>query len=148
MPSLGSGTGAPKLLTVPQAAAALGVGQSTVHNLICTGELGSRKPGGSRRIPVEDHLHRSWPTCAASTSWSPPGGPCGGRHPRGCVPPSKQPSPTTTQCRSRPAASRGYRMTSTTAIARPPGWPAIIRGHSPWEIANAPTRRYARFLRR
>jgi excisionase family DNA binding protein len=45
---------APKLLTVAQAAAVLGVGQSTVHNLIRTGQLGSRKIGGSRRIPVAD----------------------------------------------------------------------------------------------
>jgi excisionase family DNA binding protein len=45
---------APKLLTVAQAATVLGVGQSTVHNLIRTGQLGSRKIGGSRRIPVAD----------------------------------------------------------------------------------------------
>ncbi|MHB1445850.1 MAG: helix-turn-helix domain-containing protein [Acidimicrobiales bacterium] len=44
----------PKLLTVRQAAVALGVGQSTVHSLIRTGELGSRKIGGSRRVPVEE----------------------------------------------------------------------------------------------
>jgi excisionase family DNA binding protein len=44
----------PKLLTVRQTAAVLGVGQSTVHNLIRTGELGSRKIGGARRVPVED----------------------------------------------------------------------------------------------
>ena len=44
----------PRLLTVRQAAAALGVGQSTVHNLIRSGELGSRKIGGSRRVPVEE----------------------------------------------------------------------------------------------
>ena len=45
---------APKLLTVRQAAAALGVGESTVHALIRSGELGSRKIGSSRRIPVEE----------------------------------------------------------------------------------------------
>ena len=47
-------TVAPRLLTVGQAAAALGVGSSTVHHLIRTGQLGSRKLGGSRRVPVED----------------------------------------------------------------------------------------------
>jgi excisionase family DNA binding protein len=53
-PTVTDGTAVPRLLTVAQVAASLGVGQSTVHNLIRTGELGSRKLGGSRRIPVED----------------------------------------------------------------------------------------------
>ncbi|MDQ2727592.1 MAG: helix-turn-helix domain-containing protein [Actinomycetota bacterium] len=49
-----AGAVAPRLLTVRQAATALGVGASTVHQLIRTGDLGSRKIGGSRRIPVAD----------------------------------------------------------------------------------------------
>jgi excisionase family DNA binding protein len=53
-PVAGVGSVQPKLLTVRQTAAVLGVGQSTVHNLIRTGELGSRKIGGARRVPVED----------------------------------------------------------------------------------------------
>lgn len=44
----------PKLLTVRQTAAVLGVGQSTVHNLVRTGELSSRKIGGARGAPVVD----------------------------------------------------------------------------------------------
>lgn len=44
----------PRLLTVPQAATALGLGESTVHGLIRRGLLGSRKVGSARRIPVED----------------------------------------------------------------------------------------------
>jgi excisionase family DNA binding protein len=45
---------APKLLTVRQAATMLGVGQSTVHHLIRTGRLASRKLAGSRRVAVVD----------------------------------------------------------------------------------------------
>lgn len=45
---------AARLLTVAQAAAALGLGESTVHGLIRSGELGSRKIGGARRVPVTD----------------------------------------------------------------------------------------------
>lgn len=53
-PPPSAGAVVPRLLTVRQAATALGVGASTVHQLIRTGELGSRKIGGSRRIPVTD----------------------------------------------------------------------------------------------
>lgn len=45
---------APRLLTVPQAAAALGLGESTVHGLIRSGRLGSRKIGSARRVPLAD----------------------------------------------------------------------------------------------
>ena len=44
----------PRLLTVAQAAAALGLGESTVHGLIRRGLLGSRKIGSARRVPVAD----------------------------------------------------------------------------------------------
>lgn len=43
-----------RLLTVAQAATALGLGRSTVENLIRTGDLGSRKIGKARRVPVEE----------------------------------------------------------------------------------------------
>jgi excisionase family DNA binding protein len=45
---------APRLLTVSQAAVALGLGESTVHGLIRSGELGSRKIGGAHRVPVAE----------------------------------------------------------------------------------------------
>ena len=45
------GDSGPLLLTVSQTAALLGLGQSTVHQMIRDGRLGSRKIGGSRRIP-------------------------------------------------------------------------------------------------
>jgi excisionase family DNA binding protein len=44
--------GPPLLLRVPQAAARLGVGKSTVEALIASGQLRSLKIGKSRRIPV------------------------------------------------------------------------------------------------
>ena len=43
---------APRLLTVAQAAAALGLGESTVHALVRAGEIESVKIGTARRIPV------------------------------------------------------------------------------------------------
>lgn len=43
----------PALLTVPQAAARLGVGRSTVYNLLNARQLASVKVRGCRRIP--DH---------------------------------------------------------------------------------------------
>lgn len=43
-----------RLLTVARAAVALGLGESTVHSLIRTGHLGSRKIGGARRVPFAD----------------------------------------------------------------------------------------------
>lgn len=45
---------APRLLTVPQAAAALGLGESAVHGLIRSGRLGSRKIGSARQVPLAD----------------------------------------------------------------------------------------------
>jgi len=44
---------APRLLTVPQAAKALSLGTSTVHELLRSGKLASVKIGAARRIPVE-----------------------------------------------------------------------------------------------
>ena len=44
----------PRLLTVAQAAAALGLGESTVHGLIRSGKLHSRLIGTSRRVAVDD----------------------------------------------------------------------------------------------
>lgn len=41
----------PDLLTVPQAAARLGVGRSTVYNLLNARQLASVKVRGCRRIP-------------------------------------------------------------------------------------------------
>ncbi len=41
-----------QLLTVSQAATLLGIGQSTVHQMIRDGRLGSCKIGNSRRIPL------------------------------------------------------------------------------------------------
>jgi excisionase family DNA binding protein len=52
-PAVGEAPVAPLLLTVGQAAAALGLGESTVHGLIRSGELGSRKIG-ARRVPVAE----------------------------------------------------------------------------------------------
>ena len=43
----------PRLLTVPQAAKALSLGASTVHELVRSGRLGSVKIGAARRVPVE-----------------------------------------------------------------------------------------------
>ena len=43
----------PRLLTVPQAAKALSLGISTVHDLVRSGRLGSVKIGAARRVPVE-----------------------------------------------------------------------------------------------
>ena len=42
-----------RLLTVPQAAKALSLGTSTVHELVRSGRLGSVKIGAARRAPVE-----------------------------------------------------------------------------------------------
>jgi excisionase family DNA binding protein len=42
----------PLLLTVQQAAEMLGIGRSTIYELLAAGELRSIKLGGSRRIPV------------------------------------------------------------------------------------------------
>lgn len=44
------------LLTVPETAAALGIGRSKVYELIKRGDLRSIRLDGSRRIPVAD-LH-------------------------------------------------------------------------------------------
>jgi excisionase family DNA binding protein len=46
------GGGGPQLLTVSQTAALLGLGQSTIHQMIRDGRLGSCKIGNSRRIPM------------------------------------------------------------------------------------------------
>jgi excisionase family DNA binding protein len=43
----------PRLLTVPQAAKALSLGVSTVHELVRSGRLDSVKIGAARRVPVE-----------------------------------------------------------------------------------------------
>jgi excisionase family DNA binding protein len=40
------------LLTVPQAAAALGLGRSVIYELLLAGELSGIKIGRARRIPV------------------------------------------------------------------------------------------------
>ena len=40
------------LLTVPQAAEALGLGRSVIYELLLTGELAGVKIGRARRIPV------------------------------------------------------------------------------------------------
>ena len=48
------GGGAPQLLTVSQTAALLGLGQSTVHQMIRDGRLGSCQIGNSRRIPLSE----------------------------------------------------------------------------------------------
>jgi excisionase family DNA binding protein len=40
------------LLTVPEAAKALGVGRSLVYELLITGKLASVKIGRARRVPV------------------------------------------------------------------------------------------------
>ena len=45
---------AAQLLTVGQTAALLGIGQSTVHQMIRDGRLGSRKIGTARRIPLSE----------------------------------------------------------------------------------------------
>jgi excisionase family DNA binding protein len=42
-----------RLLTVAQAAVALSLGESTVHALVRSGEIGSVKIGAARRVPVE-----------------------------------------------------------------------------------------------
>jgi excisionase family DNA binding protein len=44
----------PQLLTVGQTAARLGLGQSTIHQMIRDGRLGSCKIGNSRRIPITE----------------------------------------------------------------------------------------------
>ena len=44
----------PQLLTVGQTATLLGLGQSTVHQMIRDGRLGSCKIGNSRRIPMAE----------------------------------------------------------------------------------------------
>jgi excisionase family DNA binding protein len=44
----------PQLLTVSQTAALLGLGQSTIHQMIRDGRLGSCKIGNSRRIPMTE----------------------------------------------------------------------------------------------
>ncbi len=44
---------APRLLTVAQAASALGLGESTVHALIRDGKIDAVKIGTARRIPVD-----------------------------------------------------------------------------------------------
>jgi excisionase family DNA binding protein len=44
----------PQLLTVRQTAALLGLGQSTVHQMIRDGRLGSCKIGNSRRVPMTE----------------------------------------------------------------------------------------------
>jgi excisionase family DNA binding protein len=49
-PGQGAGQG-PQLLTVGQTAALLGLGQSTVHQMIRDDRLGSCKVGNSRRMP-------------------------------------------------------------------------------------------------
>jgi len=43
----------PRLLTVPQAAKALSLGTSTVHELVRSGRLDSVKIGAARRVPAE-----------------------------------------------------------------------------------------------
>lgn len=40
------------LLTVPEAAAALGIGRSQLYKLVLSGELRTIKIGRSRRIPI------------------------------------------------------------------------------------------------
>ena len=52
---------APLLLTVQQAAEMLGIGRSTLYELLGAGELQSVKLGGSRRIPfsaVREYVER------------------------------------------------------------------------------------------
>ena len=43
----------PLLMTIEQAAEALGVGRTTVYKLLKNGDLGSVRIGRSRRIPAE-----------------------------------------------------------------------------------------------
>jgi excisionase family DNA binding protein len=47
----------PLLLTVKQAAGLLGIGRSTLYELLDAGELRSVKRGASRRIPMTE-VHR------------------------------------------------------------------------------------------
>ena len=51
-PRFQEGSGSPQLLTVSQTATRLGIGQSTVHQMIREGRLRSFKIGNSRRIPL------------------------------------------------------------------------------------------------
>jgi excisionase family DNA binding protein len=44
----------PLLLSVPAAAAALGIGRATIYELIAAGELGSLKVGARRLVPAAE----------------------------------------------------------------------------------------------
>jgi excisionase family DNA binding protein len=56
-----------KLLTINEAASALGLGRSLIYTLIAKGELKSIKIGRARRIPlsaidefIKQHLEQDW----------------------------------------------------------------------------------------
>jgi excisionase family DNA binding protein len=98
----------PLLLTVKQAAQLLGLGRSTVYELLDAGELRSAKRGASRRIPLQevhqyiDRLINQSDKRGGSEELTQPG-------------PDSSNGPTLAQRGERPAASRRLR--------RPPGAP-------------------------